>query len=115
MSIYFDAPVGTKNELEQALRLNEKVLRTHTMRPQSIVDEVRTPHRRLQLHRPSVLNFPLTAPQVLSSKPSNPWNRAAGVAVQKKAPKKKKLKYGLTHEILEGDQKELAEFVEKYF
>ena len=53
--------------------------------------------------------------QVQSLKPSNPWNGAAGVEPQKRAMKKKKLKYGFRHEDVEPDQKELVEFIEKYF
>jgi hypothetical protein len=54
-------------------------------------------------------------PQVLSLKGANPWNAKAGVAVLPKAPKKKKLKYGLTHEELDAKNTELVDFIEKYF
>lgn len=40
VSIYYDAPVSTKNELEMALRVNEKILRYTTVKTPSIVDEV---------------------------------------------------------------------------
>jgi hypothetical protein len=52
---------------------------------------------------------------VLSLKGANPWNAKAGVAVLPKAPKKKKLKYGLTHEELDAKNTELVDFIEKYF
>ena len=91
MSIYYDAPVGTKNDLEGMLRLNETVLRFSTMRTPSVVDEV------------------------LSTKPSNPWTVEAGLEVVKKAPKKKSLKYGLSHEDLDPDTVDMQEAINKYF
>jgi hypothetical protein len=51
----------------------------------------------------------------LSAKPSNPWNKAAGLKVKTKQPKTKKLGYGYTVEDVEPDRKDLDMFVEKYF
>jgi ribosomal protein S6 len=52
-SLYFDAPVKTKADVEQALALNEQVLRTSFFRPKSVVDEVRTSSARAPTtHRP---------------------------------------------------------------
>jgi hypothetical protein len=52
---------------------------------------------------------------VLSLKGANPWNAKAGVEVTPKAPKKKKLKYGLTHEDMEARNTELVDFIQKHF
>ena len=40
VSLYYDAPVATKKDLEVKLRLEEPVLRFNTMRLPSILDEV---------------------------------------------------------------------------
>ena len=40
-SLYFDAPVKTKVQVEQALSLNEQVMRATFLRPESVEDEVR--------------------------------------------------------------------------
>lgn len=40
LSIYYDAPVNTKVELEKRMKVVEAVMRVHTLRTPSIVDEV---------------------------------------------------------------------------
>lgn len=40
VSLYYDAPVSTRNELELAVRLDEKILRFNTLKLKSVVDEV---------------------------------------------------------------------------
>mmetsp|Transcript_43232 Transcript_43232/g.87416 ORF Transcript_43232/g.87416 Transcript_43232/m.87416 type:complete len:164 (-) Transcript_43232:153-644(-) len=89
VSLYFDAPVATKNELELALRLDEQIIRYTTMKTKSVTDEV------------------------LSLKPSNPWNGVAGVEVKKRAPKKKRSRYGRDEEG-SARQEELEGFIDKY-
>mmetsp|Transcript_9730 Transcript_9730/g.12788 ORF Transcript_9730/g.12788 Transcript_9730/m.12788 type:complete len:161 (-) Transcript_9730:146-628(-) len=91
VSLYYDAPVSARMDLELTVRLDEKILRFNTLRLESIVDEV------------------------LSKKPSNPWNQAAGLKIKTQKPKTKKLGYGESVEDNEPDRKELDEFVEKYF
>ena len=60
-SVYFDAPVKTKVEVEQALALNEHILRSTFLRPKSVIDEVRTTflfHKKLPgNHILSLLDF----------------------------------------------------------
>ena len=48
VSLYYDAPVGTKTDLETKLKLNEQILRCNTLRAKSVVDEVsrRTSEKR---------------------------------------------------------------------
>jgi ribosomal protein S6 len=40
VSLYYDAPVSARNDLEISVRLDEKVLRFNTLKLPSVVDEV---------------------------------------------------------------------------
>lgn len=40
VSLYYDAPVSAKNDLELTVRLDEAILRMNTLKLESVVDEV---------------------------------------------------------------------------
>ena len=66
VSLYYDAPVATKQAVELQFRLDDNILRFNSMRQKSPIDEV------------------------LSQKTNNPWNKAAGIAPGKRPPKRGK-------------------------
>lgn len=53
--------------------------------------------------------------KVESLKPSNPWNKFAGVEVQRSSLPKKKLKYGFTHADLDPSSVDLGDYLAKNF